>query len=199
MRLKAINLLALSLENHLLRHLFPAAFRDTPAWRWKSRSKESHKLETRCHARRTTRERFACRANQAKVTLDDWNFDARISCLVRYRRYLGEKNSTYSHMYVYSGGIESEEEQGGETTLRTFALPPLFSTSSIRTIGMSSLRYLSLFARCIFATTRKRYLDTTRECLLALSTVHTLATLLYPGFRCSRVSTSALFVPRFCA
>jgi len=98
-------------------------------------------------------------------------------------------------MYVCSGEIESKEKRDRKTTLRTFVFLPLFFTSLIQ--DMSSPRYLSLFARCIFATTRTRYLDTTRECLLALLTVHTLTALLYPGFRCCRVSTSVLFVFRF--
>lgn len=87
------------------------------------------------------------------MTLDDRNFDTRISCLVRYRRYLGEGIARI-RICMCSGGIESKTEQGGKTTLRTFELPPLFSASSVQ--GMSSLRYLTLFARCIFATTRVR-------------------------------------------
>lgn len=98
MDIKATNFLALSLEHHLLCRLFPAAFRDTPDSHSKSRSKESHKLETRCHARRTTRKRFACRSSQAKVTLDDRNFDTREYRVSYVVDVISEKKQ---HVFVY--------------------------------------------------------------------------------------------------
>lgn len=57
MRLKVINFLTLSLEN-LLHCLFSIAFRDPAALRSKSQLKVSHKLETRCHARRNDQRTF---------------------------------------------------------------------------------------------------------------------------------------------
>jgi len=112
------------------------------------------------------------------VTLNDRNFDTRISRLVRYRRY----RTGCTCLCTYGGGIESKGETGRETVY--LSPHPYFPLSQIpRRRVVAGCRWPAAYLRL-----RDSSIQRESESLPS-STVHTpLASIVAcPGFRPRRV------------
>lgn len=133
---------------------------DTFISRSKSRSKESHKLETHCHAR-PENVLPVDRLGKGDIGRSEFRYANIVS---RMLSTLSRKRNSI-RICMCSGGIESKEEQGGKTTLRThLRFRPYFPLLRHKVRAHKVCRrYLSLFARCIFATTRVRDTSIPRE------------------------------------
>lgn len=179
--------------------LFLATIRDIYALNSKLQSKGTREPETRCHARRAIRERLIERLSielARKVTLNDRNFDTRISRLVHYRRYLA-KGIAHVCMRVTE---ELNRRRTGRRDhrycvyLRFHLYFPLSRyDDDCHVVAMLPVAVCSLRICDYSYEEIPRYLAK----VLALLAVHILTLLLHPGFRCNHISTLALFVSRF--
>lgn len=195
MRLKTTIILALSPENCLLRRLFPAATRDAHASRPRSRSKERT-------ANRKPAATHAKRPENVSLSIElvvRWHWTIGISI----REYRGshvidvisrERNSTC--LCACSDGIESQEKQGEGRSHTTYICAStliflfLLDTTTTTVVSVALLPAYVICSLRICDYSRRKYLDTAWVCLPSRLCTHSRHCCI-PGFRCSRVSTSA--------